>query len=90
MWLKRVNGLAYFCVALEANKPLDPDFSDNRIQHFFFSLNSPGACVIKLITALIYGFCNKLECLSLNTRLGWKGLPRTNTLAYYGNCKLRP
>ncbi len=26
---------------------------------------SPGACIIKLITAVIYGFCNKLECLSL-------------------------
>ncbi len=50
----------------------------------------PGACIIKLITAVIYGFRNKLECLSLNTRLGWEGLPGTNTLAYYGNCKLRP
>jgi hypothetical protein len=26
---------------------------------------SLGACIIKLITAVIYGFCNKLECLSL-------------------------
>ncbi len=25
----------------------------------------PGACIIKLITAVIYGFRNKLECLSL-------------------------
>jgi hypothetical protein len=47
-----------------------------------------GACITKLITAVIYGFRNKLECLSLNTRLGWKGLPGTNTLAYYGNCQL--
>ncbi len=45
----------------------------------------PGACIMKLITAIIYGFRNKLECLSLNTRLGWKGLPGTNTLAYYGS-----
>jgi hypothetical protein len=30
----------------------------------------PGGCIIKLITALIYGFRNKLECLPLNTRLG--------------------
>jgi hypothetical protein len=45
----------------------------------------PGACIIKLIAAVIYGFHNKLECVSLNTRLGWKGLPGTNTLAYYGN-----
>jgi hypothetical protein len=49
-----------------------------------------GACIIKLITAIIYSFRNKLECLSINTRLGWKGLPGTNTLAYYGNRKLRP
>jgi hypothetical protein len=45
--------------------------------------------IIKLITAVIYGFRNKLECLSLNTRLGWRGLPGTNTLAYYRNHKLR-
>ncbi len=53
-------------------------------------LKPPGACIIKLITAVIYSFCNKLECLSLYTRLGWKGLPGTNTLAFYGNRKLRP
>jgi hypothetical protein len=40
----------------------------------------PGAFIIKLITAVIYGFRNKLECLSLNPRLGWKGLPGTNKL----------
>jgi hypothetical protein len=51
---------------------------------------TPGVGITKLITAVIYGFCNKLEHLSLNTRLGWKGLPGTNTLAYYGNHKLRP
>jgi hypothetical protein len=49
-----------------------------------------GACIMKLITVVIYGFRNKLEHLSLNTRPGWKGLPGTNTVAYYGNCKLRP
>jgi hypothetical protein len=49
----------------------------------------PGACIIKLITAVIYGFRNKLECLSLNIRLGWKGLPGANTKAYYGNRKLQ-
>ncbi len=47
------------------------------------------ACIIKLITAVIYSFHNKLECFSLNTRLGWKDLPGTNTLANYGNRKLR-
>jgi len=39
----------------------------------------PGACIIKLIMAVIYGFRKKLERLSLNTRQGWKGLPGTNT-----------
>ncbi len=48
------------------------------------------ACIIKLITAVIYGFRNKLKCFSLNTRLGWKGLPGANTLAHYGNHKLQP
>ncbi len=38
----------------------------------------------------IYGLSNKLDRLSLNTRLGWKGLSGTNTLAYYGNRKLWP
>ncbi len=52
--------------------------------------NRQVACIIKLITAVIYGFRNKLECLTLKTRLSWKGLPRTNTLADYGNLKLRP
>jgi hypothetical protein len=51
---------------------------------------APGACIIKLITAVIYGFRNKLECLSLNIRLDWKGLLRTNTPAFYGKRKLRP
>jgi len=45
---------------------------------------APAASTIKLITAVIYSFRNKLECLSLNTRLGRKGLPGTNALAYYG------
>jgi hypothetical protein len=27
--------------------------------------STPGACIIKLITAVIYGFCNELERLSL-------------------------
>ncbi len=48
----------------------------------------PGACIIKLLKDVIYGI--EPECLSLNTRLGWKGLPGTNTLALYGNRKLRP
>jgi hypothetical protein len=45
--------------------------------------------IIKLITAVIYSFRNKLDCFSLNIRLGWKGLQGTNTLAYYRNRKLR-
>ncbi len=57
-------------------------------EKMFMTLKS-GACIIKRITAVIFGFRNKLECLSINTRLGWKGLPGTNTLAYYRNRKLR-
>ncbi len=53
------------------------------------TFTSPGACIIKPIMAVIYDFRNKLNCMSLNTRLGWKRLPGTNTLAYYGNRKLR-
>jgi hypothetical protein len=52
-------------------------------------IETSGACIIKLIMAIIYGFHNKLECLSLNTRLGRIGLPGTNILAYYRNPKLR-
>jgi hypothetical protein len=55
-----------------------------------FKKLSPGACIIKLITAVIYGFRNKLQFLSLNTRLSWKGFPGTNTLAYNRNSKLQP
>ncbi len=49
----------------------------------------PVASIIKLNTTVIYGNRNKLEILSLSTRLGWKGLQRTNNLAYYRNRKLR-
>jgi hypothetical protein len=59
-------------------------------QLLFYTIVSPGACIIKCIAAVIYGFCFKLEHLSLNTRLDLKGLPGTNTPAYYGNHKLRP
>ncbi len=55
----------------------------------FFNSSEPTALIIKLITAVIYGFLFKLECLSLNTRLGWKGLPGRKTLAYYINHKLQ-
>jgi hypothetical protein len=30
-------------------------------------VSKPRACIIKLITAVIYGFLNKLECLSLTS-----------------------
>ncbi len=52
-----------------------------------FPVCYPGAFFIKLITVIIYGFCNKLECFTLHSRLGWKGLPWTNTLAYYVRSK---
>ncbi len=64
-------------------------FSATSISVIVRYINRPGAYIIKLITAVIYSFHNKLECLSLNTRLGRKCLPGTNTLAYYGNRKLR-
>jgi hypothetical protein len=53
-------------------------------------VKASGAYIIKLIAAVIYGFHNKIVCLTLNTRQGWKGLPGTNSLDYYGNRKLRP
>ncbi len=46
-------------------------------------IQGPEVGIIKLIKVVIYGFRNKLECLALNTRLRWKGLPGTNGLAYY-------
>ncbi len=52
-------------------------------------IQAPGAGIIKVTTAVIYGFRIKLEYLSLNTILGWKGLPGTDTLAYYRNRKLQ-
>ncbi len=48
----------------------------------------PGACIIKLITAVICGFRNKLECLPLDTSLGWKGLPGANTVADYEHSQI--
>ena len=38
------------------------------VEYWHVSANGtppPGACIIKLITAVIYGFRNKLECLSV-------------------------
>ncbi len=61
----------------------------NYARKSFLTLG-PGTCTVKLITAVIYGFRNMVERLSLNTRLDWKGLPATNTLAYYGNRKFQP
>jgi hypothetical protein len=47
---------------------------------------APEACIMKLFKAVIYGFRNKLECLSLITRLGWKRSPGTNTIAVNYGC----
>ncbi len=47
----------------------------------------PGPCIIKLITAVIYGFRIKLECLSLASLSSLVLCLRTNTLAYYGRNK---
>ena len=43
--------------------------SKQSLVYLFFR---PGACIIKLITAVIYGFRNKLECLTLKPRLAGK------------------
>jgi hypothetical protein len=73
----------------------DPGKEKNRVSIYWypsfysFHLKKHWGLYPKLITAVIYGFRSKLECLSLNTRLGRKGLPGTNTQAYYGNSKLR-
>jgi hypothetical protein len=82
---------------------LRQDFVNDKVsmeQHALKSLNNclntniysyietSGACIIKLIAAVVYSFHNKL-CLSIKTKLGWKGLPGTNTPTYYRNCKLR-
>ncbi len=68
------------------------------IVRFGLKYFTPGACTIKLTTAVIYGFRNKLvfaafRCYTLgrplalptSIRLGWRGLPATNTLDYYEN-----
>jgi len=51
--------------------------SDDRLgkrveDGFAWTQARPGACIIKLITAVIYGFRSKLECLSLNTNKAGK------------------
>jgi hypothetical protein len=71
----------------EKGEPGSRSCADGMITFLFFVTS--GASIIKLITAVIHGFRNKPESLTLNTRLGWKGLPGTNTLSYYGNSKLR-
>ncbi len=60
------------------------------LQPVMFYGTGPGACIIKRITAVIYGFRNKLECLSLASISSLVKRLGTNTLAYYGNCKLQP
>ncbi len=73
--------------------PLRRNESLTMTEHLFSQpkrfFRTSGACIIKLFTAVICGFRNKLECVTLKARVGWKGLPGTNTLAYYRNCKLR-
>ncbi len=70
--------------------PLKPHLHWQNLMEKRLRFRTTGACIIKLITAIFSSFHNKLERLSLNTRLGWRGLPGTNTLAYYGSRKLRP
>ncbi len=50
----------------------------------------PGACIIKLIKVVIYGFRNKLRVFVPGKPFLPSLVLRTNALAYYGNRKLRP
>ncbi len=53
------------------------------IYEFLPGTNTPaGANVIKLFLSVIYRFSYKATVF---VTLDWKGLPRTNTLAYYEN-----
>ncbi len=54
-------------------------YDNDPIKKAKYILCTRCTCIIKLITAVIYGFHNMLVCLSLNTRLNWKGLTGTNT-----------
>ncbi len=55
-------------------------FGTKRLMKF-----TPGACIIKLITAVIYRFCNKLTLDQAG-----KACQGQTLAAYYGNRKLRP
>jgi len=74
----------------DASKELEQVYETLTNGNKLIYSKGPGACIIRLIMAIICWFRNKLECLSLNTRLSWKGLPGTYTLAYYANRKLLP
>jgi hypothetical protein len=57
----------------------------------FYNIDTWGQCY-KTFLSVIYGFFVKSVCpwqafpaLPTNIRLDWKGLPGTNTLAYYEN-----
>jgi hypothetical protein len=52
-------------------------------------IQANGASIIKLITAVIYGFRNKLECFSLVSVSSPVQCLGRNTLAYYEIRKLR-
>jgi hypothetical protein len=47
------------------NEEMNKKKFDRKLQNFEQLAMTPGACIIKRITAVIYGFRNKLECLSL-------------------------
>ncbi len=51
---------------------------------------APGACIIKLITTVIYGYSNTLECLYLASLSSLVYCLWENTLAYYGIHILQP
>jgi hypothetical protein len=50
---------------LTPSKPCQPILMFHVKQEHIQFEDHPGACIMKLITAVIYGFRNKLKCLSL-------------------------
>ncbi len=67
------------------------DLQTSIIKNLFYpKAFFPGACIIKLIMAIIYSFHNKLEYMSLANISSLVQCLGTNALAYYGNCKLWP
>jgi hypothetical protein len=50
-----------------------------KMHQITYDKTKPGISIIKLFTAVIYGFRNKLDRLSLNTRLDTINIKTRNT-----------